>query len=69
MFAASAATKLAALTGGVNEASTATISQLCTKSWFSIAKAERVLGWKPEVSFEDGMQQSKQWAQAQGLIK
>jgi len=28
-----------------------------------------VLGWKPEVSFEDGMQQSKQWAQAQGLIK
>jgi nucleoside-diphosphate-sugar epimerase len=69
MFAASAATKLAQMTGGVNEASTATISQLCTKSWFSIAKAERVLGWKPEVSFEDGMQQSKQWAQAQGLIK
>ena len=69
MFAASAATKLAQMTGGVNEASTATIVQLCTKSWFSIAKAERVLGWKPEVSFEDGMQQSKQWAQAQGLIK
>jgi nucleoside-diphosphate-sugar epimerase len=69
MFAASAATKLAQITGGVNEASTATIVQLCTKSWFSIAKAERVLGWKPEVSFEDGMQQSKQWAQAQGLIK
>ena len=69
MFAASAATKLAQITGGVNEASTATIVQLCTKSWFSIAKAERALGWKPEVSFEDGMQQSKQWAQAQGLIK
>jgi len=69
MFAASVATKLAQTTGGVNEASTATIVQLCTKSWFSIAKAERVLGWKPEVSFEDGMQQSKQWAQAQGLIK
>jgi len=69
MFAASVATKLAQMTGGVNEASTATIVQLCTKSWFSIAKAERVLGWKPEVSFEDGMQQSKQWAQAQGLIK
>jgi nucleoside-diphosphate-sugar epimerase len=69
MFAASVATKLAQMTGGVNEASIATIAQLCTKSWFSIAKAERVLGWKPEVSFEDGMQQSKQWAQAQGLIK
>ena len=69
MFAASAATKLAQMTGGVNEASTATVAQLCTKSWFSIAKAERLLGWKPEVTFEDGIQRSKQWAQAQGLIK
>ncbi|MGB0669574.1 MAG: NAD(P)-dependent oxidoreductase, partial [Porticoccaceae bacterium] len=63
-----AATKIANLTGGVNEASTATVTQLCTKSWFSIAKAEKLLGWKPEMPFEEGMQRSKTWAQEQGLI-
>jgi nucleoside-diphosphate-sugar epimerase len=68
LIAAAAATKIANLTGGVNEASTATVTQLCTKSWFSIAKAERVLGWKPEMPFEEGMQRSKSWAQQQGLI-
>lgn len=69
LIAAAAATKIANLTGGVNEASTATVVQLCTKSWFSIAKAERILGWKPEMPFEEGMQRCKAWAQEQGLIK
>ncbi len=69
LFAAAAATKIANLTGGVNEASTATVTQLCTKSWFSIAKAERILGWKPEVSFDDGIERARIWASEQGLIK
>jgi nucleoside-diphosphate-sugar epimerase len=69
LFAAAAATKIANLTGGVNEASTATVTQLCTKSWFSIAKAERILGWKPEVSFDEGIERSRLWAAEQGLIK
>lgn len=69
LFAAAAATKIANLTGGVNEASTATVTQLCTKSWFSIAKAERILGWKPEVSFDDGIERARIWALEQGLIK
>lgn len=69
LFAAAAATKIANLTGGVNEASTATITQLCTKSWFSIAKAERILGWKPEISFDEGIERSRMWAAEQGLIK
>ncbi|MDA8903598.1 NAD(P)-dependent oxidoreductase [Porticoccaceae bacterium] len=69
LIAATVATKIANLNGGVNEASTATVVQLCTKSWFSIAKAERILGWKPEMPFEEGMQHSKLWAQEQGLIK
>ena len=69
LFAAAAATKIANLTGGVNEASAATITQLCTKSWFSIAKAERILGWKPEVSFDEGIERSRLWAAEQGLIK
>lgn len=69
LFAAAAATKIANLTGRVNEASTATVTQLCTKSWFSIAKAERILGWKPEVSFDDGIERARIWASEQGLIK
>ena len=69
LIAASLATKLAYLTGGVNEASTATVAQLSTKSWFSIEKAQRILGWAPEVSFEEGMARSKQWATEQGLLK
>ena len=69
LFAAAVATKIADLTGGVNEASAATITQLCTKSWFSIAKAERILGWKPEISFDEGIERSRLWAAEQGLIK
>ena len=68
LFAATAASKMAAVTGGVNEASTATVKQLSTSSWFSIAKAERILGWKPEVPLDTGMQASQEWAQSQGLI-
>lgn len=69
LIAAAAATKIANLTGGVNEASTATVTQLCTKSWFSIAKAERILGWKPKMQFEEGIERSRIWAVEQGLIK
>lgn len=68
LIAASIATKIANLTGSINEASTATVAQLSTKSWFSIAKAQRVLGWAPEVLLEEGMQRSKQWAAEQGLL-
>ena len=68
LFAAAMASKIAAITGGVNEASTATVTQLSTNSWFSIAKAERILGWKPEVLLDTGMQASQTWAQDQGLI-
>ena len=68
LFAAAMASKIAAITGGVNEASTATVTQLSTNSWFSIAKAERILGWKPQVLLDTGMQASQTWAQDQGLI-
>jgi nucleoside-diphosphate-sugar epimerase len=55
--------------GNLNEASPSTVKQLSTKSWFSIKKAERILGWKPEVSFEEGMKVTHEWAKEQGLIK
>ena len=62
------ASKIANLTGNLNEASPATVVQLSTKSWFSIKKAEHILGWKPKVSFEEGMEISKKWALDQGLL-
>ena len=64
----SIASKIADLMGNLNEASPSTVMQLSTKSWFSIKKAERILGWRPEVSFEDGMKVTHEWAQEQGLL-
>ena len=55
--------------GMPNEASPASVMQLSTKSWFSRKKAEQILGWKPEVSFEDGMQITREWAIKEGLLK
>ena len=40
-----------------------------TKKNISGKKAERILGWKPEISFEDGMKSTHEWAKEQGLIK
>ena len=68
LLGASAATKIAKLSGGINEASRATIMQLSTKNWFSISKAENLLGWRPEMSLEEGMQLSRRWAQMEGLL-
>ena len=62
------ASKIADLMGNLNEASPATVVQLATKSWFSIKKAERILGWTPEVTFDEGMKRSKQWASDNGLL-
>ena len=63
------ASKVADLMGNLNEASPSTVKQLSTKSWFSIKKAERILGWKPEVSFEEGMKVTHEWAKRQGLLE
>ena len=62
------ASKVADLMGNLNEASPATVAQLATKSWFSIKKAEHILGWKPEISFEEGIKRSHQWAKDKNLV-
>ena len=64
----SIASTVANLMGNLNEASPSTVMQLSTKSWFSIKKAEHILGWRPEVSFEEGMKTTHEWAREQGLL-
>jgi nucleoside-diphosphate-sugar epimerase len=68
LLCASAATKIAKLSGEVSEASRATMMQLCTKSWFNISKAEHLLGWRPEMSLDEGMNLSRSWALQKGLL-
>tara|TARA_B100000287_G_scaffold426688_1_gene475040 strand:+ start:264 stop:1244 length:981 start_codon:yes stop_codon:yes gene_type:complete len=64
----SIASKIADLMGNLNEASPSTVMQLSTRSWFSIKKAEQILGWKPKVSFEEGMKKTREWAREHGLL-
>lgn len=68
LVAARLATKIAEFTGGANEASTATVYQLATNSWFNIDKAQKLLGWSPEISLQDGMPRCETWAREQKLI-
>lgn len=57
------------LLGIRSEASGASVEQLTSKAWFSIAKAERLLGWTPQVSLVEGMEHSRRWAEQRGLLK
>jgi nucleoside-diphosphate-sugar epimerase len=54
--------------GQRSEGSGASVLQLTSKAWFSIKKAEALLGWKPEISLAQGMDRSKSWAREQGLL-
>lgn len=40
------------------------IGQLTTAHWFDIRAAKRDLGWRPRISFEDGMSRLAQWLRA-----
>jgi nucleoside-diphosphate-sugar epimerase len=54
--------------GARSEGSGASVLQLTSKAWFSIHKAESVLGWKPEVGLDEGMKRSEAWAREQGFL-
>ena len=54
--------------GQRTEGSGASVLQLTSKAWFSIKKAQALLGWKPEISLAEGMNRSKAWASEQGLL-
>jgi nucleoside-diphosphate-sugar epimerase len=60
--------RLGLLFGIRSEGSVESVAQLATRSWYSIQKAERRLGWKPEVSFEEGMKRTESWLRHEKAI-
>lgn len=36
---------------------------------YSVAKAERLVGWRPAVSLDEGMQRTEAWLRAEGLVE
>jgi nucleoside-diphosphate-sugar epimerase len=65
---AEASSRLLQRFGIRSEGTGASVRQLTSRAWFSIAKAEALLGWKPEVGLEEGMRRSEAWAREQGLL-
>ena len=35
---------------------------------YSIAKAEHLLRWRPQVGLDEGMQRTREWLEGQGLV-
>lgn len=52
-------------TGDVNPRA---VEYLMRSGTYSIAKAQRVLGWEPRVGVEDGMERTLGWLRAEGLV-
>ena len=48
--------------GGTTELGGGTIDMLSRKAGYSIAKADQLLGYRPQVSLEEGMRLSEEWA-------
>lgn len=54
--------------GGKTELGRGTIDMLSRQAGYAIAKAERILGYKPQVSLGEGMARTEVWARDNGLI-
>jgi nucleoside-diphosphate-sugar epimerase len=54
--------------GGTTELGGGTIDMLSRKAGYSIAKAGRLLGYRPEVSLEEGMRLTEEWAAKAELL-
>jgi nucleoside-diphosphate-sugar epimerase len=50
------------------EMNTATVRYLCRTGTYSIAKAQRELGYQPQVGLLEGMDRTQTWLVAQGMI-
>ncbi len=54
--------------GGSTELGGGTIDMLSRKSSYSIAKAGKLLGYRPQVNLEEGMRRTEEWAKEAGLL-
>jgi nucleoside-diphosphate-sugar epimerase len=62
------ATPVGALLGDRAPLSQRTLEYVTHPGTYSIAKAERVLGWRPRTCLDDGMARTQAWLQASGLL-
>lgn len=60
--------KVAQLRGTDTDMTPATMEYFTRRNGYSIAKAREVLGYEPKVSFEEGMERSREWAEQNGLL-
>lgn len=68
ILAARAASAAARLAQRDTELNATTVRYLCRTGTYSIAKARRELGFEPRVGLLDGMNRTRTWLAAQGLI-
>lgn len=54
--------------GGTTELGGGTIDMLSRKAGYSIAKADRLLGYRPQVDLVEGMRRTREWATEAGLL-
>lgn len=45
------------------------VSYLQRREQYSCAKAARVLGYEPRVSFEEGLRRTREWLQERGMLR
>ncbi len=68
LILAESARMLVQLFGGTTELGRGTIDMLSRKAGYSIEKADKLVGYQPKVSLEEGMRRTEQWARDKGLV-
>ena len=54
--------------GRPSELNAETVGYLTRTGGYSRAKAERLLGWVPQISLSDGMARTEEWLRAEGYL-
>lgn len=54
--------------GGTTELGGGTIDMLSRKAGYSIEKAERLIGYRPQIDLAEGMRRTEQWARESNLV-
>jgi nucleoside-diphosphate-sugar epimerase len=68
VFLAEAGRRLLQLFGRQTELGRGTMDMLSRKAGYSIEKARALIGYQPEISVEEGMRRTREWAENAGLV-